>query len=418
MNTSLSGNNDQSQFGKKEIIFVFISAFIIGLLFLYWLIYKISPDYWPIGVDIYPRWVGIRAFWNGLSPYSASVDIKTQTLIYGRPAIYGEDSFGFYYPAYIAVILAPLALLPVEIAAIIWSSFMLAIFVSIVVTLTLSLPNRPSPIVWAFLLLSSLLYRPALLSILNGQYGIFILGCWTLAYWMAWRDRSIIAGFLIALSIIKPSLTLFPVLLILFWALSTGQARIAFGFFLALSIMFTISLVQIGWWVPDFISKLGEYSRVLGTWSNRDVLTIPGMLWLLLSMLLIVIGFIESTAEKLLSSNLFFGTLFFNLSVTPHTLEYDLVVLILPLLLLSPILSKSKLGYSFHLFLLWVPWVSWFLFTIIGIPVEIWWKAIWRFYPQLILVTLIIVAIYARKRSIQSSHTSIPICMNRDPSID
>jgi hypothetical protein len=83
----------------KEITAVFLFAFSIGALLFGWFEWKQIPiSYWPIGVDIYPRWVGSNAFWRGESPYSLEVDLETQSYLYGRPAEAYEDPMGFYIP--------------------------------------------------------------------------------------------------------------------------------------------------------------------------------------------------------------------------------------------------------------------------------------------------------------------------------
>lgn len=385
---------------STQLLVVFISSFLIGIIFLSWLSYKISPEYWPIGVDVYPRWTGTRAFLNGYSPYSESVDLLTQDLIYGRPALPTEESFGYYYPAFTSVILAPLALLPVEIAAIIWSAFMGAILTSLIISMTLFAANRLSPLPWGALLLSFLLYRPALLSVLNGQYGLFVLGCWGLSLWLIKRDKYLSAGFLVAFSMIKPSISLIPATYIIVWSLLSGRTRIARGFFSMVIIMTLISFERIGWWVPEFLSELGEYSLTFRTWSFQDIFTFPGMLWLLSAGLLLTLGYKEFKRNWDFSYNFFFGGLLLNLLFTPHTLEYDLTVLLLPLLFIAATIGKSVTGYLYIVFLIWLPWLSWIMFNLAGFPIEYWWKSIWFSYPLLVSSTLVLIAIPKRKRRI------------------
>ncbi len=292
---------------RKQIILVFVSAFTLGFLFLCWLKYSVSPDYWPVGVDIYPRWVGTHAFWNQQSPYSPEVDLKTQELVYGRKANPEEDPFGFYYPAYAAIILAPLSFLPVEAAALLWSSFMWAIWVTLIVAATLSAPNRLSPMPWALILFSFFLYRTCLTSVLNGQYGIFVVGCWVLSWLMIRGERFYAAGFFLALSTIKPSLAMIPVIIIIFWSLFSGRAKVALGMFCTMGLLLLVSFSRIGWWIPNFIQTLGEYSHYLRAWSGRDLFTIPGIIWFLSAVILIVLGYHECRSRGNFPYPLFFG---------------------------------------------------------------------------------------------------------------
>lgn len=371
-----------------HIVIIFISSFLLAFLFLYWLKYEVAPAYWPIGVDIYPLWVGTRAFWNGQSPYTSTVDFTTLSLMYGRQPTASDAILGFYYPAYVAEVLAPFALLPVGLAALVWSALMYAILVSLIISITLSLPDRLSPFRWALLLLSGLLYRPALLAVLDAQYGLFIVACWALAWYTIRKQRWFLAGFLVAISTIKPSLSLIPAGVVILWSLYKGRPKIALSFFCTLVIMLAISFVKIGWWIPDFLLRIGEVERN-ATWVNSDILTVPGICWLLFCGYFIFQGFREFKATKEFPFSLFFGGLLLNLAITPHTLEYDMVVLILPLILLTPALGKTLPGYFYLLFIIFCPWISWMLFTLVGIPISTWWKALWQFYPLLITGTFI-----------------------------
>jgi len=361
---------------KRAILLIFLSAFILGFLFLGWLKFSVAPNYWPIGVDVYPLWVGTQAFWSHQSPYSPEIDLQTQAYVYGRPATPEEDSFGFYYPAYVAVILAPLSLITVELAAILWPSFMWAIWVTSIAAITLLMPKRLSPLLWALVIFSLLLYRPFLLSVLNGQYGIIVVGCLILSWLMIQRERDFIAGVFLALATIKPSLAMIPVALAVVWSLFTGRARVALGVVCSLGVLLLVSFTMIGWWIPEFIQQLGEYSRNLGNWTGKDIFTLPGLIWLIASAILIGLGYYEYRIGRKFPYNLFLGGILINLAITPHTLEYDLVILVLPLLFLMPVLSKSVLGYTFFIVLLWAPWISWLFFTMADISIETWWKAI------------------------------------------
>lgn len=370
-------------------LLVFALFFLSGWLFLAWFQGIFPDNYWPLGVDVYPRWAGTRAFWRGESPYSAEVDAVTQGYVYGRTAVPGEDTFGYYYPAYASVVLFPFALLKAETAAVLWSALAWAVLgVTAVSTIEL-LPGRPKPWLWALLLLSIFLFRPAVMTILNGQYGLFILAMWGLAWRLMRQKKDGWAGFLLALGTIKPSLGLLPALLLMLWALLRKRHKLIIGFTITMGAMLLISFIQIGWWLPDFLAELGEYNRDLGTWKPADVATLPGLIWLLEAVILILLGIRQAmTGKDAFPTALFWGGIFLNLLLTPHTLEYDLVVVLLPLMAHIPNHFRTRWRTAGWLLLFWLPWLSWAVLLAVGVPTETWWRVIWLFYPQVLLAVL------------------------------
>ncbi len=389
-----------SRLAPRHYLIVFILFFLSGWLFLAWFQGVFPTNYWPLGVDVYPRWSGTRAFWQGESPYSTEVDVVTQGYVYGRTAVPGEDTFGYYYPAYASVILAPLALLPATTAAVIWPALMWAVLgVTAVSTIDLQ-PNRPKPLTWAAFLLSIFLFRPALLTILNGQYGLFVLAMWGLSWLLIRQERDGWAGFLLALGTIKPSLGVMPALLLMLWALIHKRKKLIISFVVTMCVLLAISFIQIGWWLPDFLVELSEYNRNLGDWKPADALTLPGIIWLIEAAVLVFLGFRQALLTKRdFPAMLFWGGLFLNMLLTPHTAEYDLVVILLPLIGHIPDFSKARWGIVGLLLLLWLYWLAWLIWQqVLGYPSELWWRAAWMFYPQVILAVLLATAV-ARSNS-------------------
>lgn len=379
---------------RRHYFIVFALFFVMGWLFLSWFQDQFPDNYWPLGVDVYPRWAGTRAFWQGESPYSAEVDAVTQGYVYGRTAVPDEDTFGYYYPAYASVVLAPLALLPAATAAVIWPALLWAVLgVTAVATIEL-LPGRPQPWLWALLLLSIFLFRPALLTILNGQYGLFIMAMWGLSWQLLRQKKDGWAGFLLALATIKPSLGVVPALLLMLWALAQKRKKLIIGFAITMSVLLAITFIQIGWWPPDFLAELGEYNRDLGTWKPADVATLPGIIWLLEAAALILLGIRHVVRQAhAFPTMLFWGGIFLNLLLTPHTLEYDLVVVLLPLVGHIPNHFRSRQRTAGWLLLFWLPWLSWLALLAVGVPTETWWRVVWLFYPQVLLAALLATAV-------------------------
>lgn len=389
------------KFSLKQIVAIFFLSLVVGVLLVNWFEYIVPDDNsLPLGVDIYPRWVGTRAFWGGESPFSAATDAEIQSYVYGRAAFPGEATFGFYYPAHAAVVLGPLALLPAREAALFWTAFTWAILCVIVFMIVRSLPGRVS--FWLLLLiaLTILFQRSALLVVLNGQYVLFTLLCWGAAYYLIHREHETWAGVLLALTTIKPTLVALPLLVILFWAFRTDRGKVVVSFFLTSGLFFVVTLVQLGWWPSDFMAQLSQYGDYARQWMPADIFSLPGLVWLAGTAVLIVWGlkdFLSRSAE--FPWILLWGSISLILLVTPHTAEYDLPVLLLPFIVYAPRFLQSKSGTAVWAILLWLPWLTWGGVTLLGQTTAYWYSIYWFHYPQILIVTLIVFLVVTKRNT-------------------
>jgi hypothetical protein len=379
------------KFALRQLIAVFALSLVMGGL-LVGLFERIVPDdnSLPLGVDVYPRWAGSQAFWRGESPYSAAVDGETQSYVFGRPALPGEDTFGFYYPAHIAIVLGPLFLLPARAAALLWTAVTWAILSVLIFLITQSMPGRASPWLLLLVALSIFLQRSAVLVVLNGQYVFFILACWGMAYYLIHHNHEIPAGVLLALSTIKPSLSALPLLVFLVWAFRAGHKRTIVSFLLTCGLFLLVTLARIGWWLPDFLTQLGQYDSFPRQWTPVSTLSALGLVWLGGTAVLIFLGIrdhLNDPAE--FPWVLFWGAISLILLATPHTAEYDLPALLLPFFVYAPRFLQTRIGAVIWGLLLWVPWLSWALFQMMGLTTSQWYAAYWFHYPQILVLALL-----------------------------
>jgi hypothetical protein len=398
------------EFSPKQIIIVFVLSFLMGCGLIFWFEHFIQTEgQLPLGVDIYPRWVGGRAFWQGESPYTAEVDQETQSYVFGRPALPDEDTFGFYYPSHIAIVLAPLFLLPARQAALLWTAMTWAILSVIVFLIVQSVPGRASP--WLLFLVAMTIFfqRSALLVTLNGQYVFFILACWGIAYYLICRGHDLPAGFLLALSTIKPSLAFLPLLVFLFWTFRTRRWKVILAFFMTSILFLGITFVQIGWWIPEFLAQLGQYDSFPRQWVPINILSPSGLVWLGGTAVLIFLGIREHIKNlDEFPWVLFWGAISLILLVTPHTADYDMPVLLLPFILYAPHFLQTKSGAVIWTLILWVPWLTWGLFMLRGQRIN-WFSLSWFHYPQILVIALLVylLIITGRKATYTLSQESI-----------
>lgn len=373
---------------SRSLLF-FAAALTIGIALMAYLQSAISSKYWPVGVDVYPVWAGTFAFWQGESPYGEAVQLQTQQLIYGRPSRHDEDAFGFYYPAFVSVVMLPLIFLPARWAAATWSGAQLALLFTLLVFWSWRLKPQPRPWVWGVLLLSGMLFRPALLVAINGQYGLFVVVCGVVAWRLVSDGRDNWAGAVLAVATIKPSLALLPLLVLLLWAIRRKRWNILFGFAANMFLLVSITLLRLGWWIPDFVNRSLAYSQDhLGqglAWSAEHIWTPAGLVWLIGALVLLGIGLESLWRISEFPWTAVLGALSLNLLLTPHTVEYDLTVLLIPLLWLGSEWRRYGWGLPLWMTLIWTPWLSWLSLLATGNPIEAWWQVIWQFYPSLLI---------------------------------
>ncbi len=411
MQSLLQSNRRQTPLGSECRLFQVLTCFSIAfVLALGLVIYAASVSKVRLGTDLYPRWVGARAFWQSASPYSAAVQVDAEQLIYGRAHRPNETQYPFHYPAYLAVILLPFTLLPVVWAGIVWSSAMLAVSITLVVVWSWHLDPRPFPALWGLILLSGILYFPALSSVISGQYGLFVLACGILSWWLIAHGHDRWAGVVLVFATIKPTIGLFLPVVLGLWALRWKRWQIVGGFVATLLVLMGITMLKVGWWVPDFLAQTLTYGQINRdidlAWSPDEIMTLPGLIWLAAALILAAIGAARAWSDPKFPAIALMGALYVNLALSPHTTDYDLTLLLLPLFWLGKRWQRQQWGLSLWLVLVWLPWLAWLAMMAAGDSALTRWKALWQFYPSLLIgVTLLwlgrkwLTAIFRGRRS-------------------
>ncbi|NWG33462.1 MAG: DUF2029 domain-containing protein [Chloroflexi bacterium] len=368
----------------------FIIFFIAGIFLMGYLQNALRGTTMTLGVDLYPRWVGAQAVLDGQSPYSVETRQNIWQAVYGKPDLPSGNPFGFYYPPAVVTLLVPfiLAGVTLETAAVLWCAFLWALWAALLLGWATSLPLPPKarPAWLTLILLSGIAFRPAYSNYLLGQYSLFSLGMFVLA-WLALKDkRYIAAGIFGALCLLKFSLTLLP-LAMLFWTYRVNRTTLLSFGISTLALYFPPTLI-LGWWMPDFLHDISRYaSENAVAWDWSHAASPSGVGWIALSLLLLLRSLIRRDTDLAIAASLALNAVF-----VPHTADYDLIVFapIFAILiqrlfaehLLSPLLSWTLFGL-----LLWFPWISllYFLNQPFQTPVENWYAFIWLTYPLMIL---------------------------------
>jgi hypothetical protein len=161
----------------------------------------------------------------------------------------------FIYPAYVAVLLAPVGALSFVHAVVV----MLTLNILIAVRILWLIATRfsDSRRVRLTLLFAFLAFVPLHLTLLQNQLGLFpALGI--LQAVVAFRDQQPTrAGFWLLLGIFKPQLILFPLLAIALWRCWKTLLPFVVGCIAVLA----LSVSVLGWWIPTYLSFLRDYNR-------------------------------------------------------------------------------------------------------------------------------------------------------------
>jgi len=198
--------------------------------------------------DLFPRWVGARAWViEHLDPYGAGVTSTVRSAMgealgWDGTADSGAFAFGFVYPGYVALLLAPLAVLPFPVASTIW---LLIAQASVVGTVWL-VWHTPHPIApdentlrlthpstWPLIdirfaspvrlhdanrglvitIVLAILWPPVIYNLIFGQFAALATLAIATAGWATARHHDRFAGTILPISLVKPQLALIPVTL-------------------------------------------------------------------------------------------------------------------------------------------------------------------------------------------------------------
>lgn len=187
---------------------------------------------YAFGDDFYPIWLTSKRSLSGRSdPYSQEATKEIQTGLFGRP-LEGQfptdpppDYRTFAYPAYVDLLLWPAAEGPFAVIRIAWVALLAALVAASVILWTQALGWTPSRICLSVTLLLALCNYPVLEGLYAGQPGLLVGFLLAASFLSLVRGRMLFAGFLTALTTIKPQMTLLAILYLLIWSVHDWRRR-------------------------------------------------------------------------------------------------------------------------------------------------------------------------------------------------
>lgn len=255
-------------------------AAIIVITGLTYVNYRFAIDN-PGGNDFLSRWVGTRMFLTrGWSPYSEETTREIHVMAYGRAAEPDEDQVLFVYPLYSIILTAPYGLIAnYPLARALWMTT-LEISLVVITLLGISLSRWKIPS-WMILLLAifSVLWYHGLRPIINGNPSILVALLLTLSFFAIRSQLDALAGFLLALTTIKPQMIVLVILFVLVWSISQRRWTILWSFLGSMLIFIAGTSLFISDWVIQNIQQILSYPvyTLAGTPGSIFRLWLPGV---------------------------------------------------------------------------------------------------------------------------------------------
>jgi alpha-1,2-mannosyltransferase len=322
---------------RPVVKIVTVAAVLLVMLVIDRQIVRFNGD--MLNRDFFLLWAGGRGLLEGVDIYDSAVwaDLHVR---YGSQWL---ENRIFTYPLPAAFLFLPLALLPVALAATVWELFSQVMLVASVVALLAGLGSRRSLAV--LLLPLVLLSRPAIIISTSGQFSAVWPFSLCLFYFFARRGRYALAGGVLTLLLLKPSLPLLILPVALVWLL----ARRAWKGVLAFSVVslggLGLSLIlEPGWlgqWVPFLFVKGDRITPMVPTlWGLAyDLLAqrLPGSAWLVVFAVTVGLSiaacawWLARTRDLRAPALWLACAVCLSIAASPYAWPYDQVLLLFPL---------------------------------------------------------------------------------------
>ena len=309
---------------------------------------------YSFGNDFYQVWLTAREWLrHGQDPYSPEMTREIQTGLYGRPlnpdrATDPVDKRRFPYPLFADLLFWPAAEFPFSRACVAIVCVLAGLAVATALLWLQVLHWRPA---WKWVAVAVLLTMsayPTLEGLYACQLGLLVAFLLPASVLALQRNRTFLAGVLMAIATIKPQVTALPILYLLLWSAHgwRTRGRLLIGLFSTLTLLVGASLLVSPHWIQSWIATLQAYhhytrppilTQVFASWLQPRI---SGVTTSVLTAVLIVAAMILAWRNRAAdaASFAFLLTLALLLTITtiallPGQAIYDHVIL-LPAVLL------------------------------------------------------------------------------------
>src|SRR5215469_210462 len=238
---------------------------------------------YSFGNDFYQVWLSSQELLrHRRDPYSEGMTRKIQIGLYGRPLDPNHpgdpvDRRVFPYPAFADLLFWPAA----EVS---FPKARVAVLCVLIALTSASVPLSLRAFDWqpgwkwtVVIVLVILTSYPAMEGLFAGQLGLLIAFLLTASMFALRRSRYLVAGFLMALTTIKPQVTALAILYLLLWTLHDWRSRKYFyiGFFSTVALLLCTSLAALPHWIQNWVYTVVAYRHYTTPPLVTEVLTSP-----------------------------------------------------------------------------------------------------------------------------------------------
>jgi hypothetical protein len=311
---------------------------------------------YSFGNDFYQVWLTSRQWLRQRrDPYSPEMTREIQIGLYGRPLDPNRpsdpiDRRVFPYPAFTDLLFWPAAEFSFDLVRVVVVGMLAALTLISVPIWLRALGWRLSWNWLAVILLLTLCSYPALEALFAAQLGLLVAFLLAASLLALQRQRFLLAGILVALTTIKPQVTILAIVYLLLWSLHDWRVRGRFciGFFATLLLLVGAALAALPHWIQSWTHTVLAYRHYTRPPLVTEVLTSPlGPHWsgpatfvLTVASIVIAVGLAWRNRAVAYGSFKFWITLSLLLAITTITIlpgqaVYDHLILLPGILLLA-----------------------------------------------------------------------------------
>src|SRR5260221_3836018 len=181
--------------------------------------------------------------------------------IFGHPADHSknENPGDFIYPMYTVIVLGPLGILPYDVAEALWLILIGILLVLCFRAMVDLLSWRPPAWLMIVGMIGAVLFYPGLRGLLLGQPGTFVACLILLAIWALARGYDALAGLLLAISLIKPTVGFLIIPFLGLWGLRYQRWRFVISFVGISALLVIASFILLPTWLNDWLTQVRAY---------------------------------------------------------------------------------------------------------------------------------------------------------------
>jgi hypothetical protein len=223
---------------------------------------------YSFGNDFYPIWLTSReALGPHRNPYTQEMTREIQLGLFGRTLDHGNpgdpppDYRAFAYPAYVDVVMWPLALARFPVARLALAIALAGLTVFSLPVWLSALGLRASPAMLVVLVVFTSSSYAAIEGLFAVQVGLLVAFLLAASFAALNAGRLLMSGSLFAITLMKPQVSLVIAAYLLLWSFSNWRERrrFVYGFLAWFGLMIALSLIVWPRWIPQWLHVLSGY---------------------------------------------------------------------------------------------------------------------------------------------------------------